>query len=228
MRSYMTPHINAMPQDYAETVLMPGDPLRAKYLAEKFLTQIKLVNSIRNCYGFTGYYNDKRVSFQASGMGQPSLSIYATELFTKYNVNTIIRIGTCGAFHDNINCGDVIIPESSYTEKSPVISASCDSEIKFKIIDLFKKYKIIYHTGEFISNDNYYQEDSCWWKELANKGVLGVDMETHALYNHAKKLNKKAITINLVSDNLTNGKDIGTDARVTSSEEVTKAVLDAI
>jgi len=224
----MTPHINANLGDYADTVLMPGDPLRAKYLAEKFLDNLSQVNSIRNCFGYTGLYKGKRVSFQASGMGQPSLSIYATELFTKYNVGTIIRVGTCGSLQENIDCGDIIIPVFSYTEGKTIQSAQGDAELIKKITEILKLENLKYHSGKFISNDNYYQDNMEWWKPLASEGVLGVDMETYSLYNIASKFNKKALTVNFVSDNLISYKDIGTEARVLNSDKITKAILEII
>ena len=224
----MTPHLDAKPKDYAKIVLMPGDPIRAKYLAKKLLYNIKIVNTVRGCYGLTGYFKNKKISFQASGMGQPSLSIYATELFKVYDVDLIIRIGTCGSLQKNINCGDIIIPEFSYTEENNISSHFGDEEIRLKIINFFEKYNIRYHSGAFVSNNNYYQEDLDWWRPLAKKGVLGVDMETYALYNKAIKFKKKALTVNLVSDNLTNGQDIGRTGRIYQTEKMTRIILEAI
>lgn len=224
----MSPHLNAKARDYAKIVLMPGDPIRAKYLAKKLLSKTRIVNAVRGCYGFTGYFKNNKISFQASGMGQPSLSIYATELFAVYNVDLIIRIGTCGSFQKNINCGDIIIPKFSYTEENDKSSSLGDEKIKLKIINLFEKYNIKYHSGAFISNNNYYQDNPNWWKPLAKKGVLGVDMETYALYNKAKQFNKKALTVNLVSDNLINGDDIGQANRIYQTEYMTRIILEAV
>jgi purine-nucleoside phosphorylase len=112
----MTPHIEAAPDAYANIVLMPGDPKRARFIAENFLSDLRLVNTVRDCWGYTGTYKGTKVSVQASGIGQPSLAIYATELFDFYNVDTIIRIGTCGSFHDHVRCNDIVVADASFQE----------------------------------------------------------------------------------------------------------------
>ena len=110
----MTPHIEAASDAYANVVLMPGDPKRARFIAENFLSDLRLVNTVRDCWGYTGTYKGTKVSVQASGIGQPSLAIYATELFDFYNVDTIIRIGTCGSFHDHVRCNDIVVADASF------------------------------------------------------------------------------------------------------------------
>jgi len=223
----MTPHIEAQQGDYADIVLMPGDPIRALFIAERFLDDFRLVNRVRNCFGFTGTYKGKIVSIQASGMGQPSLGIYATELFKFYNVESIIRVGTCGSFHENVKCGEIVLPITSYAEGKPHASPICSTKLLFDVVSSLKDFDLTYHVGEFISNDNYYKEEMNWWQPLADKNIFGVDMETYMLYTIAKNFGKRALTVNLVSDNLVTGEDIGQD-RVAGVEKMVESILEAI
>ena len=204
----MTPHNEAALDDYADIVIAPGDPLRAKLIAENLLKDYKLVNSIRNCFGYTGYYKNKRISIQATGMGQPSLGIYVTELYQIYNVKCVIRLGTCGAFFDNINIGDLVIPLTSSTDSNMIndqtvrLSPCCSIEL-LKIImnnEQCCPFKIWY--GQIHSSDLFYQDDLHWWQQLKTQNILAVDMETAYLYYLANKLHKSALTINMVSNNL--------------------------
>ena len=223
----MTPHIEAQQGDYADIVLMPGDPVRALFIAERFLNNFRMVNRVRNCFGFTGTYKGKIVSIQASGMGQPSLGIYATELFKFYNVESIIRVGTCGSFHENVKCGEIVLPITSYAEGKPHASPICSTKLLFDVVSSLKDFDLTYHVGEFISNDNYYKEEMNWWQPLADKNIFGVDMETYMLYTIAKNFGKRALTVNLVSDNLVTGEDIGQD-RVAGVEKMVESILEAI
>ena len=201
----MTPHIEAGINDFAELVLMPGDPLRAKYIAEKFFDCPILINSIRNCFGYTGFYKGKRVSVQASGMGQPSIGIYATELFKFYGVEKIIRIGTCGSFNSELTLGNIILAESACSDSAiggftPGLFINADTELLQDFKKTFPKEKLT--VGKILSTDTFYVDQQNWWREYSANKVLGVDMETHYLYCIAKKYKKRALTVNLVADNL--------------------------
>jgi purine-nucleoside phosphorylase len=205
----MTPHNEARLNDYAKIVLMPGDPLRAKWIAETFLENVVLVNSVRNCLGFTGTYKGKPISVQASGMGQPSLGIYVHELYEIYNVESIIRVGSCGAIKDSIQINDVVVAMTSCTDNamskafSPDFhfSPCCDYNMLERFINHFPdKDKL--HVGSITANDYFYQPDKSWWHQLRDMGVLAVEMETHMLYTLSMKFDKKALSVNTVSDHL--------------------------
>ena len=223
----MTPHIQALLGDYADTVLMPGDPVRSKWIADNFFENVKCVNTIRNCFGYTGTYKGKKISTQASGMGQPSLGIYANELFKFYGVETIIRIGTCGSFQSNVACHDIVIPKYSFAEGKISQSADCNDDILKNVIISLDQKQLHYHIGSLVSVDTYYQDIPDWFLKYANIGVLGVDMETYMLYNIADKYKKRALTVNLVSDNLVTSNDIG-QLRVTGVKEMVESVLDSL
>jgi purine-nucleoside phosphorylase len=230
----MTPHINAEPGDYAETVLLPGDPLRAKHIAETFLSDVKLVNSARNCLGYTGYYNNKRISVQASGMGQPSMGIYVHELCNVYGVENIIRVGTCGSLQPNIHIGDCVVALSAATDSRVTesltprftLSPCCDYSLLSSFMEQAKDITV--HVGQITSNDAYYQEDDNWWKVLGNYGVLAVDMETHLLYNITSKFKKKALTVNMVSDTLCNSTSLSITEKETGMDNIIRMVLNSV
>lgn len=223
----MTPHIEAAANEYSNIVLMPGDPKRASYIAENFLSDLRLVNTVRDCWGYTGTYKGTKVSVQASGIGQPSLAIYATELFNFYNVDTIIRIGTCGSFHENIRCNDIVVADASFQEGDIDQYAYADPILLRDIQHQLWQHQLSYHVGVIVSNNNYYQENVNWWKPLQQKHCLAVDMETYMLYNIASRNKKKALTVNLVSDNLYTKEDIGS-MRVTGVEKMVTAVLNSV
>lgn len=230
----MTPHLNAPIGAYASTVLMPGDPKRAEYIANAFLSEVKKVNDVRGCLGFTGFYYDKRVSVQASGMGQPSIGIYSYELFTKYDVKNIIRVGTCGSFQKNINVGDIIVALTSSSESTQirdyVFSPVCDYRLLHNLIDQLNvtidQDKV--HIGAIMSIDAFYHDDLNWWKPLSDLNVLGVDMETYMLYYNAMRTKRSALTVNMVSDNLWGGYEMTPDERVSKVDEMVLAVLESI
>ncbi|MCH5179956.1 MAG: purine-nucleoside phosphorylase [Erysipelotrichales bacterium] len=201
-----TPHIGAEKGDFAKTVLMAGDPLRAKFIAETFLSDVKLVNTVRNALGYTGYYKGKRVSVMASGMGMPSIGIYCYELYNFFDVETIIRIGTCGSYKENINLFDVLICSGACTNSNwikqygidGVYSAISDFELTKKAYDTAHKLGIPTHVGNILSSDNFYNDTT--WKKWADMGVMGVEMEAYALYSTAASLNKKALCLLSVTD----------------------------
>ena len=200
----MTPHIEAKPNDYADTVLLPGDPLRAKWIAETFFDHPVQVNGVRNCLGYTGTYNGKQISVQAGGMGMPSNAIYITELFKFYNVEKIIRVGSCGGIAKHVQVGDIVAATTASTDsamgrqlvKDFQISPSVDNEL----LQSFLKHCPFAHVGSIVSNDYFYQPNEHWWKELQTYGTLAVEMETYILYTLAAQFDKKALSVNTVSD----------------------------
>ena len=175
-----TPHINAKAGDFAETVLMPGDPLRSKFIAETFLENPVLVNNVRGVQGYTGTYKGKRVSVMASGMGQPAIGIYSYELFAFYDVKNIIRIGSCGSIDPELHVRDI------YNEIEKAVAATRKSGAKFKV-------------GNIFSSDMFY-DDAASAMKWAKMGVLGVEMESAALYCNAARLGKNGLCICTVSD----------------------------
>ncbi len=215
--SIPTPHITAKMGDFADTVLMPGDPLRAKFIAENYLENASLVNSVREINGYTGYFKGKRVSVMASGMGQASMGIYSYELFNFYNVKTIIRIGSCGAIDGDLKLRDVVIgmgacTNSNYAsqfELPGTFSAIADFELVQKAVEICKRDKIRFKVGNILSSDTFY-DDSNGTLKWSKMGVLGVEMEAYALYCNALRANKKALCICTVSDSIVHPEEVTT------------------
>ncbi len=205
--SISTPHITAKEGDFAKTVLMPGDPLRAKFIAETFLENAKLVNNVRGIQGYTGYYNGKMVSVMASGMGQASMGIYSYELFKFYGVENIIRIGSCGGFSKDLHVKDIVIAMGACTNSNyasqyklnGTFSAIADFNLVKKAVELCEDLGVKYKVGNILSSDTFYDEGNSSF-EFSKLGVLGVEMESYALYCNASRLNKRALTILTVSD----------------------------
>lgn len=228
----MTPHIEAKPGDYYSTVLMPGDPLRAKYIAENFLTDVVCVNTVRNCLGYSGKYKEKEVSIQASGMGQPSLGIYAYELYNFYNVQRIIRVGSCGGISPELNVGDIVVALTASTDSCMTenlvpgfkISPACDYGLLKDFVDVCSESIV----GPIVSNDYFYQPNSEWFKPLIEFGILGVDMETHLLYTISMKYGKKSLSVNTVSDHLIKGHQMTSKEREIGLNNMIENVLESI
>ncbi len=202
-----TPHITAAYGDFADTVLMPGDPLRAKFIAENFLENAVLVNNVRGVNGYTGYYKGKRVSVMASGMGQPSIGIYSYELYNYYDVKTIIRIGSCGTFDKDLHVRDIIIAQGACTNGNyasqynlpGTFAPIADFDLIRRSAELCEQKGINYKVGNILSSDMFY-DDSNSGMVWAKMGVLGVEMESAALYCNAARAGKKALCICTVSD----------------------------
>lgn len=205
-----TPHINAEDGAFAKTVLMPGDPKRAKWIAENFLVDAKLVTDVRGILGYTGFTKSgKRVSVMASGMGLPSIGIYSYELFTHYGVESIIRIGTCGAYQPGIKLFDVIIGQSASTDsdwaqqfnlRGGTFSAIADFDMILAAYSAVVRRGLDVHVGNILSSDIFYDFDPDFWKSWAKLGILGVEMESYALYTTAARLKKRALCILTVTD----------------------------
>ncbi len=208
MSKLPTPHIAATEKDaFAKTVLMPGDPLRAKYIAEKFLTDAVLVNNTRGVQGYTGYYNGKRVSVMASGMGMPSIGIYSYELYNFYDVDTIIRVGSAGAISPELHLRDVVIglgacTNSNYASQYNLpgtFAPTADFETVEKAVDAANKLGVKPFVGNILSSDTFYDDANSLavWQKM---GVLAIEMEAAALYMNAARSGKKALCICTISD----------------------------
>lgn len=205
-----TPHINAISGAFAKVVLMPGDPLRARWIAENFLTEVKEVSSIRGMVGFTGLSkNGKRISVMPSGMGMPSIGIYSHELYTEYGVDTIIRVGTIGALQPYVKCRDLLLGEGACTNSNwmgqheldgATYSAIASFDVLLAASEAAKKKGATYYVGNILSSDTFYDANPEIWKKWQRLGVLGTEMEAYALYEQAAMLQKRALAICTVSD----------------------------
>ena len=204
-----TPHNTAKIGEIAKTVLMPGDPNRAKWIADTFLHDVKLVNQVRGQFCFTGLTkNNKRISVMSHGMGNPSIGIYSYELFTEYDVDVIIRIGTCGSYQEYVDFFDVIIGESTCTDSNygaqlghPIsYEPKASKELVEAAKEVLKNKGYPFHSGTVFAADVFYDFNKYIWKDYAKRGVLAVEMESYALYINAEYLGKKAMTMLTVTD----------------------------
>ncbi len=221
-----TPHIEAKPEDIAETVLMPGDPLRAKFVAERYLENIVRFNTVRNMFGYTGTIKGRRISVMGSGMGMPSIGIYSYELFTFYDVKRIIRIGSCGAYTDTIDLYDVLLAESAYSESSYASTQSGKdigaftyptATLNARIEAIAKDKGVALTKGVIHSSDVFYREHFDDFKRIhRDHGAIAVEMEAFALFHNAAMTGKEAACILTVSDSLVT-------RQATTSEEREKA-----
>ena len=231
-----TPHNSAKPGDYADAVLLPGDPLRAKWVAETFLGDAKLVNSVRNCLGYTGTWNGKRVSVQATGMGQPSLSIYVHELINVYGLQTLIRIGTCGGLNERVKVGDLILAQAASTDSSIVkdgfgvhhFAPIADFGLLRSAADKAEAKGLAAVVGNIFSSDIFYHilPGLEGYGRLPAHGILGVEMESAALYTLAARFGVRALTVCTVSDDLLREKFMSADERQTSLKDMVALALD--
>ncbi|RIM73526.1 purine-nucleoside phosphorylase [Staphylococcus arlettae] len=205
-----TAHIQPNGKKIAKTVLMPGDPLRAKYIAENFLENVEQFNEVRNMFGYTGTYKGKEVSVMGSGMGIPSIGIYSYELYNFFDVDTIIRIGSCGALQDNVNLYDIIIAQGASTNSDYVDQYNLPGHFApLADFDLVAKAKAqadnlgaVTHVGNILSSDTFYNADETFNARWQRMGILGIEMESAALYLNATHANKKALGIFTVSDHI--------------------------
>ena len=236
-----TPHNEAKIDDISNTVIMPGDPLRAKYIAEKFLENVKCYNRVRGMLGFTGIYRGVRISVQGSGMGVPSMGIYSKELFEGYNVQNIIRIGSAGCLVNNeasdiansVKLRDILVANSIDSDSNYLISngieeeifPSCSEMLLEKLKKVADEQKTELKIGEIFTSDVFYKEKSRLI-ETSKLDVLGVEMETLALYANAKMTNKNAIAMYTVSDNAITGVGISSTERETGFDKMIKLALE--
>ena len=219
--SEMSTHINAGPNDIAETILLPGDPLRAQFIAKTYLENVTCYNKVRGMLGFTGTYKGKLVSVQGTGMGVPSISIYVNELIREYNVQNLIRIGTCGSMQSSIRVKDVILAQASCTDSS--INRHIFGGYDFSPIASFDLLRKAYeqatllntnvHVGNIFCSDSFYRDDSSIVQKLMEYGVLAVEMETTALYTLAAKYGREALTILTASDHILTGEKTSAQER---------------
>ena len=229
-----TPHITAKKGDFAKTVLMPGDPLRSKFIAETFLEDKELVNNVRGIQGYTGFYKGTRVSVMASGMGMPSMGLYSYELFSGYGVENIIRIGSAGALKGGIHVRDLVIGmnacyDTNYAKQYNLpgtFSAGCDYTLLTTMVEIAKKSGFKYHVGSIVSSDVYYSADESVNDKWASMGVLAVEMEAAALYMNAAYLGKRAICLCTCSNHIFTGEELPAEERQTSFEEMMKVALE--
>ena len=231
-----TPHIEASKGDFAETVLMPGDPLRAQTLAKQHLEDVKQVNSIRNMLGFTGNFRGERVSIMGSGMGMPSIGIYAHELFDYYGVKQIIRVGTCGGLLDDMRLGDLVLASTASTDSAMSQHFLNDGHSKFtadpdlaqKVYEMAVQQGLHIRQGNVFATDWFYHPDEAFIGKVQKLGALALDMETAALYGLAKQHGKRALTILSVSDVIPTGERASHEARQNAFGVAIKMVLKAV
>lgn len=228
-----TPHINASATDFAKTVLMPGDPLRSKFIAENFLTDAKLINNVRGIQGYTGKYNGKSVSVMGSGMGIPSIAIYSYELYKFFGVENIIRVGSCGGISPSVKIRDIVIGMSASTNSSFAsqyklggnLAPTASYELLRIAVDEAEKLGARYSVGNILSSDTFYNADPSFndgWRDI---GVLGVEMEAAGLYATAMSLGKRALAICTVSDHIYTGEALSAGERQTSFTEMMEIAL---
>ncbi len=231
----MTIHIGAEKDDIADVVLMPGDPYRAKWAAETFLTDAKCVHEVRGMFGFTGLWNGNRVTIQGSGMGMPSMSIYANELIRDFDVQTLIRIGSCGGMQPHVKVRDVILAMTASTVATP--SSTIFKELNFApcadygllaaAAEAAKSMDVDVHVGGIYSSDTFYDERLDLNKEMQRHGILGVEMEAAELYILAARYGRRALGVMTVSDHLLTGEALPADQRERSFGDMIGIALTA-
>ncbi len=231
-----TPHIEANSGDFAKTVLMPGDPLRAKFIAENFLEDVKCITSVRNMLGFTGNYKGTPVSVMGSGMGVPSISIYATELYKDFGVENIIRIGSCGAVRDDVKIRDIIIGMGASTDSNVNrmrfnqcdFAACADFSLLRKVVDTADKIGTKVRVGNIFTADLFYTPQPEMFATMEKYGILAVEMEAAGLYGVAAEYGKNALTVLTVSDHIKTGEQTTATERETTFKEMMELTLEAL
>lgn len=230
---YPTPHIDAAPGDFGKTVLMPGDPLRAQFIAQTYLENAKLVNNIRGIQGYTGTYRNVKVSVMASGMGMPSIGIYSYELFHFFEVDNIIRVGSAGSLNKNVHVRDIVIGMSASTNSN--YAAQYNLPGSFAPLASYRllreaaaeceKLGAVYHVGNLLSSDTFYGDDGTAYEKWAKMGVLAVEMESAALYMNAARCGKNALALCTVSDHILTGEETTPQERQTSFTQMMEVAL---
>ena len=239
-KPYPTPHINAVPEDFAKTVLMPGDPLRAKFIAENYLENPKLVNNVRGVNGYTGFFEGVPVSVMASGMGMPSIGIYSYELFNFFDVDNIIRVGSAGGMTEKIRVNDVVAAMGACTDSAyarffgipGTFAPIADYNLLSTCVETGKEMNIDIKVGNILSSDVFYKDEPYGEgagltnrERWAKMGVLAEEMEAAALYMNAARAGKKALCICTVSDNLVTGESLSSAERQTSFDTMITLAL---
>lgn len=229
-----TPHNTAKIGDIARTVIMPGDPLRAEYIAETYLDNVRKFNSVRNIYGYTGIYKDVELSVMASGMGMPSMGIYSYELFKFYDVDTIIRIGSAGTISDKVDLRDIVLVMGTCTDSNyamqyrlPGLYAPiADFGLLHTAYEQAGLYGIWTEVGNVVSTDVFYNDNTEYNKSWSKMNVLAVEMESAALYMNAARLSKRALAMFTISDNLLNGESLSVKERQDGFDDMIKLSLE--
>jgi purine-nucleoside phosphorylase len=227
-------HIGAKQGQIAPTVLLPGDPLRARYIAETMLEDVFCYNEVRGMLGYTGRYGDKNVSVQGSGMGIPTLSIYVHELVTEYHVKTLIRVGTCGALQPHLKVGDIVLPMAASTNshtnrlrfKGMDFAPTASFHLLLKAYGAAKERGARVHVGGIFSSDTFYGDDPEWWKKWAAYGALAAEMETSGLYTLAAKFEVCALSVLTVSDSLVTGESSTAEQRERGFPQMAEIALE--
>ena len=231
-----TKHMNAEPGDFAGTVLMPGDPLRAEYIANTYLNGARRVTDVRNMWGFTGEYEGIPVSVMAHGMGIPSVSIYVTELITDYNVKRIIRVGSCGTSHPKVKLRDVLIAQGASTDSGVNrmrfggydLAALATFSLVQNAVKAAEEMSVSYHVGNIFSADLFYTPDPDMFETMAKYDVLGVEMEAAGIFPIAAEHGVESLAICTVSDNIRTGDALSSDERATTFDEMIKVALETV
>jgi len=230
----MSTHIGAAPGQIAESILLPGDPLRAKFIAETLMTGVTCYNEVRGMYGYTGMYKGKRVSVQGTGMGVPSISIYVNELISQYGVKRLIRVGTCGSYNPEIRVRDIVLAMSACTDsntnrlrfKGMDFAPTANFELLLKAYEMARRLGIKPFVGPVFTSDTFYNEDLDSKKLWAKYGVLAVEMETSALYTIAARFGAEALTILTVSDSAVTGEQTSAAERQTTFTQMAEIALE--
>jgi len=231
-----TIHMNADPGDFADTVLMPGDPLRAKYIAENFLEDARQVSDVRNMLGFTGAYQGRPVSVMAHGMGIPSASIYCTELIRDYGVRRVIRVGSCGTVHPDVVLRDIVIAMGASTDSGVNrmrfggydLAAIASFGLLWRAVREAERKNLRFHVGSVFSADLFYGSDPAQLELMERNNIFGIEMETAGIYAIAAELRAEALAICTVSDDIKNGERLSPEERQTSFDEMIELALDVV
>ncbi len=231
-----TKHMNAAPGDFAQTVLMPGDPLRAQYIADTYLDKVRRVTDVRNMWGFTGEYKGQAVSVMAHGMGIPSASIYCTELITEYDVKRIIRVGSCGTTHPDVQLRDIIIAMGASTDSNCNrmrfggydLAALASFDLVAKAVVAAKAADVRYHVGNLFSADLFYTPDPGMFETMAKYNIYGLEMEAAGIFPIAAENGVEALAICTVSDDIVSGAALTTDERATTFDEMILVALETV
>jgi len=229
-----TKHLNAEPGDFAETVLMPGDPLRAQHIADRYLEDARRVNDVRNMWGYTGRYRGQPCSVMASGMGIPSASIYCRELYADYGVKRIIRVGSCGSVHPSVRLRDIVIAMGASTDsgvnrirfRGYDFAALASFELVREAVRLAEKSGLRFHVGNVFSADLFYTPEPEMFDVMKKYGIVGVEMEAAGIYGVAAEFGAEALAICTVSDDIPGGAALTADERQSTFDEMIRLGLD--
>ncbi len=229
-----TPHNSAINGQIAETVLLPGDPLRAKFIAENFLSDVEQINTVRNMFGYTGTYNGKKVSVMGTGMGCPSVGIYSYELIHMYGVKNLIRVGSCGAFDPKLNLYDIVLAIGASTDSNyasqynlpGTYSATASWELLSNAKRVADENSITAYVGNILTSDVFYGDEADSWKKWAKMGCMAAEMESFALYCNAARAGVNALTILTVSDSIVNQTETTAEQREQGFKDMMKIALE--